>query len=692
MLLNRLLPVREVPSVPSAQIGFTGIIWSIFVLVLGIVCLDRLNAHFGWWMDQAHVCADARGISEPGVWLLRTSKPVPWHRVSPLQIRLRTAASTPFIYAPRPERVTDEATLFFSCDKKGNVQLSSCWQFNPFFRAGPVSLRFPATLPRPVSTGMQALLVAIAAFLLIVHARQGQSTGFWPRLRVGVHALVSMAGRHSLFFFCLPSLYFLAVYPPLWKDVDALTQLIYGVSVTNVFHFPALFCSLARLPMWLGTLIERPSVFSPFSQQQPSLLGIYSLVVFQHAFLIVALREFLVASCSTNFWRGIGLITVLLAPCLYAQAQLCGSESWSLIATIFLFASGLRIMRRRSPLWRAWVTYGLALVFAIGSRHINVLLGVWLAGVCLLLAVTSLRRDRRASGYWLVQMGMAGATLLLAIILNRELANGFGRYYGIEPRSTLGRTLSDRIKTFLEQLSPKERVELADRLMAQTPDPDVRAAVRIQAVTGCFYNGGAQALTDFICREGLSGESAAAECDRAELRAMLLYLRTMHPKLLEVIRKDVKKGFTSASNRNLAVSAFGGNFFAAIYAAKDPGAWESLAALKSARFPAAAVWLDVALGDPYLGFTRRVSVAWLIAILLVSWLAALAGRKARFEEILPWCGMACAGAIVFIATCICVYYMDRYALPLFTTVWLALAPSWELACRRAQRTGSGELT
>ena len=55
-----------------------------------------------------------------------------------------------------------------------------------------------------------------------------------------------MLGRHPLVALSLPSAYLLLVYPPLWKDVDALCQLILPADVINIYHFPALFCFSAH--------------------------------------------------------------------------------------------------------------------------------------------------------------------------------------------------------------------------------------------------------------------------------------------------------------------------------------------------------------------------------------------------------------------------------------------------------------
>jgi hypothetical protein len=348
MLVNRLVPPPTVRVAASTRNWLAGIHWIVLTLVIGVFCAERLNAHFGWWWSEVQVRTDTVSLPGAGTWLLPSSRPVPWRQVSPLQVRLVSASGTPLLFTPRTDRVTEFPKLLFSCDKKGNVLLDPRWQLDPFFRAGTVKLVFPTVLPQALSISGWLLLLGV---IVLLSRAQGfrADAGSWPRLRALTHRLAESVGRRPAVFLCLPSIYFLVVYPPLWKDVDALCQLVYGVSVTNIFHFPALFCTLARLPLWLGTAIERPGAFAPFTQQEPSLLGIYTLVLCQHALLITSLRAFVVTSCATFFWRGAGVAIILLAPSLYAQVHLCGSESWSLIATIFLFASGLRILQKRPP-------------------------------------------------------------------------------------------------------------------------------------------------------------------------------------------------------------------------------------------------------------------------------------------------------------------------------------------------------
>ena len=77
-----------------------------------------------------------------------------------------------------------------------------------------------------------------------------------------------------------PSLYLLCTYPPLWKDIDGVNQLVAAPGVINILHFPPLYSFFARIPFWIT------SGYSIFQEQAPRIAGTYLLVISQHLFLV----------------------------------------------------------------------------------------------------------------------------------------------------------------------------------------------------------------------------------------------------------------------------------------------------------------------------------------------------------------------------------------------------------------------
>src|ERR1700678_3080958 len=215
-------------------------------------------------------------------------------------------------------------------------------------------------------------------------------------LKLGLRSAGSVAGkalalfdRHPTPILILPSLWFFLRYLPFWKDIDATVQLIASAYDDNLLHFPPVYSFLARVPFFvIDSLLNghAPGIFDP---QHPSLVAVYGLVVIQHASLWLALRYFIFSFPAREIARG--AITLLLASVasFYAFAHTCGSEAMTPIAYFLVFGAGIRALLGRAT-WSSWMIYTAALFLAVGSRHINLILLIWLPGTALLLLLWSL--------------------------------------------------------------------------------------------------------------------------------------------------------------------------------------------------------------------------------------------------------------------------------------------------------------
>ena len=114
--------------------------------------------------------------------------------------------------------------------------------------------------------------------------------------------------------------------------------------------------------------------------------------------------------------------------------------------------------------------YGLSLILAIGSRQINLLLGFWLVGLYLIASILRLRYGHQSGlpSHPLLKACLGLVLLSVAVFSNNFLELYLASRVALEPRTTLGSTLSDRIDSFLAQITPTERAELAQRLAADT--------------------------------------------------------------------------------------------------------------------------------------------------------------------------------------------------------------------------------
>lgn len=184
----------------------------------------------------------------------------------------------------------------------------------------------------------------------------------------------------------LPSLYFLAFIPPLWRDSDGFVQVATKFNFLTVVHFPPLYCFAARIPLLIGSLLDGTAFSRGLAFNPPILTdtGLFLLLLLQHLLLTCSL---LLTCVSLSKRRGIrwGLATFFaLNPSLYAFANCVGSEALSNALVLLVIVLGLRFVRhpsspRLKPLF-------FILVAAMLTRHINAVLCGLLPGTLILCA------------------------------------------------------------------------------------------------------------------------------------------------------------------------------------------------------------------------------------------------------------------------------------------------------------------
>jgi hypothetical protein len=369
--------------------------------------------------------------------------------------------------------------------------------------------------------------------------------------------------------------------------------------------------------------------------------------------------------------RGAITISFIAASSLYAQQQCAGSEAPSVSAIILLTASGLWVYRRSSSRLR-WIVFTIALLAAFGTRHINYLFFFWLPLVIAGHLLWSLWRRRRILIADLAKLGIAvacgGFALLADTLIVRVMIAQAGEQY----RTDLGFVLIDRVAAFLYKLSDSERTALVDKLVAAERDPIVQVAIRAESKPGSSHEELANTIQDALRQQGIPQNAIQTRSDVSVFDAALAYLKTLHPKLIDLILSDFLHGYVREDNSKLSLNRFIANRTAARMRQEDPQSWQLLDQLHSIDDQkTASALVNRAIRDPYLMLWGPIPIA--VMVLANLGLTIFLARRGQGE--IAWLAQALliTSALLYFANCICDYFNDRYTLPLLVCVVAAFA-------------------
>jgi hypothetical protein len=491
-----------------------------------------------------------------------------------------------------------------------------------------------------------------------------------------VAKLLAFIGRHPTLILVLPSLWFFARYLPFWKDIDATVQLIASAYDDNLLHFPPLYSFLGRVPFFVIDGILGGHAPGIFERQHPSLAAVYGLVILQHAGLWLALRYFIFSFPARDMARG--CITCLLASIasFYAFAHTCGSEAMTPVAYFLVFGAGIRVLLSRAT-WISWVIYTAALFLAAGSRHINLILLIWLPGTIVLLWLWSF--PDRLAGRSLPEFQATGRSLVMtALTAFLCTAAAFGadkivlttlcHQFGVIERSSLGSAMSGRIGTWVDKLSPERKRALLDSVQQLTDDPLVKLAIQFQIEIGSYDKGTGAALAEALRQRGVDGEKLMALKDQLISQSSLCFYRTLDFGLIKEIFTDFWHGFFPTNDQGIAIAAPKATFFSLERINQNPSDWEGVKELPIFAPATAKATLGRATADTMIRHWRWLPIlVWtLLFVGFGVWRAARGFLPGRYLFIgLSILGV---GTLVYAANCVCIYTLPRYALPLLVAV------------------------
>src|SRR5438874_8212084 len=291
-----------------------------------------------------------------------------------------------------------------------------------------------------------------------------------------------------------PSVWLLLGVPPLWRDVDAYNQTVLPPGMVTILLHGPLYCTLSRVPLWLGYLVSGagPAVSLGYFIKHSQLTdaGVFALLLLQHAALWCA-AVYLICAVARTFLARLFLAVLFASePLFYSVAHCVGSEALSMILTLLLAASGIRLMLGYPDITtRNWVIFTALLSCCVLTRHINCVLAAVLPITIMALilerrlrASTSDRkaisvvnfRLSKAAQVWLISI----ATGLIGLVCATSVTHLLCWRAHTQWRSTFGYTFLWRLN-FLETMQPTPRQTLLNTIASKCKLPESRELLGI---------------------------------------------------------------------------------------------------------------------------------------------------------------------------------------------------------------------
>ena len=295
----------------------------------------------------------------------------------------------------------------------------------------------------------------------------------------------------------IPSIWMLAVIPPLWRDVDAYLQVTRPPGAETILQYGPLYCFGARIPLYLGYAIDSVRAGHTLPDLQffvhPVLTdsGVFLLLVVQHAALCFA-GFYLITLATGTFWVRLILAVAWAAnPLLYTLAHCVGGETLSMILIVLVGATGLRVIRYSGNVSKKeWFLVGILLWGCALTRQINAVLAGLLPLTFVLLALYRLSAVRfpgyQSRARWnrlrskrAFQKAMVAIAIGISSIVLANATRGILCYAAKIPyHSVAGFAFVDRLK-FLAALPVEQRDQLIDEASKNANSADVRDLISI---------------------------------------------------------------------------------------------------------------------------------------------------------------------------------------------------------------------
>jgi hypothetical protein len=286
-----------------------------------------------------------------------------------------------------------------------------------------------------------------------------------------------------LLILSLPSIYVLLTLPPLWRDSDGFNEVASTFAPKGIIHWLPGYCLGARLILLgagiVGSLLGGHGIpYLSISITPLNNVGIYTLIVVQHLFLVFSLLCGVNTFSSHFLLRAVFSAFLALTPWIYIYANCIGSEAFSNPLVYLILAYGWKCLRANEFSRERVLLYFVLLVGAALTRQINALFAALLPlallpptmGELIQSGARSYCSDRQSRFY-------SGRRFLIFIVIGLcaigtsvVVQQGMCWLFRVPFRSTFGETFEWRL-SYLNGLSEEERTKIIDQISTRLGDP-----------------------------------------------------------------------------------------------------------------------------------------------------------------------------------------------------------------------------
>ena len=514
--------------------------------------------------------------------------------------------------------------------------------------------------------------------------------------RIDATALVKIGAPFVLVAVLVtPSIWMLTLIPPLWRDVDAYIQVTYPPGSATILQYSPLYCFAARFPLYLGYTIECVRAGQPLPGLgffvHPTLTnwGVFLLLLLQHAALCSA-ALYLITVASGIFWvRLILAIAWSANPLFYTFAHCVGGETLSMILTLLIGATGLKIIQHSRTIPKIeWILFGLLLWLCILARHINAPLAALLpltfivVSICRLIGLRfarsqSVRRWNRLR--W--RQALRNATIAFVIGLSCiMLANASLRalcYAANVPyHSVVGFAFLGRLK-FLAALPIQQRNQLLDQATKNTVSADVKNVISVlgnECASGIAnWDQGAlikNAQAAFFPPPGTLAEQQRVD---SALNGMVrAFLWPPEKIFVRAIATDFKRSQQITIPEVVAFLFVTTRFY---FSHRD--LMPQCAALVTFRSKDADQTFGIFKKHSYFRHPKNLTYCVLLFLWVIGFLLLVVIAKVRKKDVYELASYATAlvavGLLIMLANCFLAVFQPRYTLPMWELTIISVA-------------------